>query len=216
MAEALSLWTLNRTLLERQGLLEDFRPEELGTLIEHRLAVRIGLMRGTIHLVSAADCLILRPLTQRLSERTFSGTAWSRNLAGVDVEELMAAGRALLEARPRTSTELGRLLHERWPDREPTALAWAIRCLLPLVQVPPRGVWARRKRLRPRRPRPGYAVRSRRTRPRADGDALLGRIRPGDGKQQPRLDRRARARKGGGAPAARPANLPRRPRPRAP
>src|SRR5687768_641662 len=41
--------------------LADFRPEELGRLISDRQAVRIALMRNTVHLVSARDCLVLRP-----------------------------------------------------------------------------------------------------------------------------------------------------------
>src|SRR5690242_21876599 len=44
--------------------LTDFRPERLGMLLENRNMVRIVLMRGTIHLVSAADCRFLRPLVQ--------------------------------------------------------------------------------------------------------------------------------------------------------
>ena len=42
-----------------------------------------------------------------------------------------------------TATEVGRALAERWPGTDPTALGYASGFLLPLVQVPPRGVWGR-------------------------------------------------------------------------
>ncbi len=44
--------------------LEGFRPESVSELLERREVVRVGVMRGTIHLVTADDCLLLRPLTQ--------------------------------------------------------------------------------------------------------------------------------------------------------
>src|SRR5215213_10750904 len=44
--------------------LRDFHPDGLARLILERRAVRIALMRDTVHLVSASDCLALRPLMQ--------------------------------------------------------------------------------------------------------------------------------------------------------
>jgi Winged helix DNA-binding domain len=124
--------------------LEDFRPDELGRLILERRAVRIALMRNTVHLVSARDCLALRPLMQPVLDRTLYSTRANRaHLEGVDTETLVAAGRTLLEETPRTAKKLGELLQEQWPDRDPASLARAIRHLLPLVQVPPRGLWGK-------------------------------------------------------------------------
>jgi Winged helix DNA-binding domain len=98
--------------------LDGFRPEELAAAIVDRRAVRIALMRSTIHLVTAADCLALRPVTQVVHERGLKGT-FGKRLDGVDRDALADEGRALLEERPRTFAELGRLLAERLPDRDP-------------------------------------------------------------------------------------------------
>src|ERR671913_588349 len=124
--------------------LKDFHPDELARLILERRAVRIALMRNTVHLVSARDGLALRPLMQPVFDRTLYSTRANRaHLEGIDIEILVAAGRALLEEKPRTAKELGELLQEQWPERDPTSLARAIRHLVPLVQVPPRGLWGK-------------------------------------------------------------------------
>lgn len=125
--------------------LAGFRHEELGRLVTDRDAVRATLMRGTIHLVSARDCLALRPPLQPILERhvVTNPTYGRHHLEGLDVEALKRAGRELVEERPRTVADLRELLGPRWPDRDPSALAYAIRVLLPLVYVPPRGVWGR-------------------------------------------------------------------------
>lgn len=120
--------------------LESFRHEELSDLIVNRQAVRIALMRSTIHLVTARDCLAFRPVLQPLLERALIGS-YGKRLAGVDITSLAAAGRTLVEERPRTFSELGKLLLEQWPDRDPSALANAVRNFVPLVQIPPRGIW---------------------------------------------------------------------------
>ena len=122
--------------------LEGVRPEDIADLLANRQLVRIALMRSTIHLVSAKDCMTLRPLVQPVIERSMQGN-FGKRLAGLDREALTATGRALIEAKPLTPAELGRRLAEQWPDRDPAALAQAIRAWIPLVQVPPRGLWGR-------------------------------------------------------------------------
>ena len=122
--------------------LDDFRTDDLATLITDRKAVRMTLMRATIHLVTARDALALRPIVQPALERLFhNASPFGRQLNGVDLERLLALGRTIVDEKPRSSAELRPLLHKRWPKRDPDSLAAAIGYLLPLVQVPPRGVW---------------------------------------------------------------------------
>jgi Winged helix DNA-binding domain len=122
--------------------LEGFDPHELGRLVAERQAVRSPLMRTTLHLVSARDCLTLDPLLRPVLERGFwTGSPFGRKLKGLDVDAVVAAGRDLLEERPRTNAQLRALLSERWPGYDPSSLAYAIHHLVPVVQIPPRGVW---------------------------------------------------------------------------
>jgi hypothetical protein len=75
--------------------------------------------------------------------QTLANTAWGRNITGIKTTELIAAGRSLLEEQPLTRADLGARLKEQWPDRDAASLAWAISYLVPVVQVPPRGLWGK-------------------------------------------------------------------------
>jgi winged helix DNA-binding protein len=125
--------------------LEGFRAEELAALIADRRAVRaVAMMRTTIHLLTADDWLALRPVLQIVQERGFkTGSPFGRQLVGMDIDEVVEAGRLLLDEKPRTGNAIGKLLKERWPDRDLTSLGYAVRYLLPLVQIPPRGLWGK-------------------------------------------------------------------------
>ncbi len=122
--------------------LQDFRTDDLATLITDRKAVRMSLFRATIHLVTARDALALRPVIQPALARLFqSASPFGKQLVGMDLARLLAFGRDLVDERPLTSAEIRPLLHKRWPKRDQDSLAAAIGYLLPLVHVPPRGVW---------------------------------------------------------------------------
>jgi DNA glycosylase AlkZ-like len=125
-----------------------FQPSDLEQLLSGRRAVRTTLMRTTIHLVTSGDARVLRDVMQDVCERAFRSSPFARNLQGVDIRELRAVGSALLAERPCTGAELRQLLAERWPERDPTSLAYGVRYLVPAVQVPPRGLWRRAARPR--------------------------------------------------------------------
>ncbi|GLZ37217.1 winged helix DNA-binding domain-containing protein [Actinokineospora sp. NBRC 105648] len=120
--------------------LADFDFTELSDLLRTRQVVRIALMRSTIHLVTAADCLPLRALLQPVHDRGFRGAA-GKSLAHLDHDAIAAAGADLLTTEPMTFAELGKRLAPHWPDADPARLATLVRVRVPLVQVPPRGLW---------------------------------------------------------------------------
>ena len=122
--------------------LVDFRGEQLSDLLVDRSVVRMALMRGTIHLVTARDAWGLRPLVQPVMDRVQKGQ-FGKRLAGVDLDEVVAMGRAFVDEQPRTFKALGDHLLTRWPDRDRFGLEQAVRTGVPLVQVPPRGLWGR-------------------------------------------------------------------------
>ena len=120
--------------------LAGFGHQELKDLMTERAVVRAHLMRNTVHLLTAEDFVSFRPLFQPLMDRGLAGN-FGRNLAGVDPAELQVTAAALLSREALTRVEIGRRLAVSWPGHDPASLAYAATHLLPLVQVPPRGLW---------------------------------------------------------------------------
>jgi Winged helix DNA-binding domain len=131
-APYLGLWTR----------LAGFTPEDLANLLSERAVVRAPIMRATVHAVDAADFVAFRPLFSSLMAAGLHAN-YGRNLAGVDLAALAAAAGELLAERPLTRARLAAALSARWPDADPMSLAYAVTYLVPVVQVPPRGLWGK-------------------------------------------------------------------------
>jgi hypothetical protein len=119
---------------------DGFKLEDLSALYRSREVVRIAVMRSTIHLVSSRDCIALRSVLQPVIHRLFNG-GYAKMLRGIDLDEMAAFGRKAVETKAMTFSELSQHLATRWPGRDRNALSYALRALVPLVQVPPRGIW---------------------------------------------------------------------------
>ncbi|PPS86823.1 winged helix DNA-binding domain-containing protein [Streptomyces sp. MH60] len=86
--------------------LRDFAPRALDDLLAGRRVVRTHLMRRTVHLVTAEDVLAWRSRHDAMLRGRVLGT-YRRELAGVDLDELAAAGRAVLaDGEPRSMGDL--------------------------------------------------------------------------------------------------------------
>jgi hypothetical protein len=120
--------------------LEGFDPYELGRMLTERKVVRLTLMRATVHMVTVRDARLLRPLVQRIVERNHN-SAFGRRMGDADPGELETAVRELLVDAPLTARQLGARLVERGIGDDVEAIGNAARVYVPLVQVPPRGVW---------------------------------------------------------------------------
>ena len=88
-------------------------------------------MRGTIHLVTADDCLLLRPLVQPVLDRELANHRdHAPRLVAVDLDAVKAAGREILaerplngaEFRPRSSSASPAATAPPWPM--PAAIIW--------------------------------------------------------------------------------------------
>ncbi|MFF3866145.1 winged helix DNA-binding domain-containing protein [Micromonospora sp. NPDC001898] len=129
--------------------LRAFDPTVLSDLLVRRSLVRTHLMRRTIHLVTADDALAWRARHDSMLRQRSIGT-YRREFDGTDLDELAEAGRAVMaDDQPRSMTELARALAGRWPTPSPRALGEVlIAALVPMAQLPPRGLWRTRAGVR--------------------------------------------------------------------
>lgn len=121
--------------------LNGFDPYRLGRSVTEGDVVRGQFMRGTIHMFTATDAARVHPLTANVLERVFTSTQFARDLHNVGTDQVLSAARELLGVAPRSRSELGAELAKRWPEVPAASLAQAATFLLPVLQMPPRGVW---------------------------------------------------------------------------
>ncbi|MFC9653279.1 winged helix DNA-binding domain-containing protein [Streptomyces sp. NPDC056937] len=124
--------------------LSGFKPGQLDDALTGRTVVRTHLMRRTVHLVTADDALAWRARHDAMLRQRVLGT-YRSELAGIDMDEVAAAGRAVMaDQRPRTMTELVQALEDRWPGPPRRVLGeLLVAALVPMAQLPPRGLWQR-------------------------------------------------------------------------
>ncbi|NMO04380.1 winged helix DNA-binding domain-containing protein [Gordonia sp. TBRC 11910] len=119
----------------------DYRPAELDGLLDSAEVVRMASLRSTVFLSDAEDARWIRALAQPRLDYEVE-TAHRRRLTAADPTDIAAQAAEELAGQELSVRELGARLQKRWPDEPASTLSAVARCLLPLVQVPPRGLWA--------------------------------------------------------------------------
>lgn len=122
--------------------LRAFDPAVLDGLLTDRRVVRTHLMRRTVHLVVADDAVAWRARHDTMLRQRVLAT-YRRELDGIDLNELAAAGRAVMaDGNPRSMAQLVEALCDRWPTPPPRVLGeLLVAALIPMAQLPPRGLW---------------------------------------------------------------------------
>jgi hypothetical protein len=119
--------------------LTDFTARDLLTALHERTVLRVTLLRGTLHLVHAADYPVLRvPLQPVLAE---SFMALGERAADIELDRVLPAARTAYAAGPMTFEELRARLAAAFPGLDERVLGYAVRTNLPLVMVPTEDRW---------------------------------------------------------------------------
>jgi hypothetical protein len=114
---------------------EGFRRGDLAALLLSHKVVRATLLRGTLHLCTAADFAALRPAVQPLLDAAVQIILKDR-AQGLDIPKLVAQARTVLAAEPCTFEVLRDHFARAHPKLDERAMGYAVRMALPMVQVP--------------------------------------------------------------------------------
>lgn len=120
--------------------LQNFKREDLASLIDARKVVKATFNRATLHLVTAEDYLRFRTTLQPLLASAASSIAKDRG--EFDLDKVLKAARAYLAEKPRTFADLSDMLAELLPDVDVGAMRYSVRTHIPLVQVPIATGWS--------------------------------------------------------------------------
>ncbi|MCA9877327.1 MAG: AlkZ family DNA glycosylase, partial [Thermomicrobiales bacterium] len=113
--------------------------EAIGGAIAERSLVRATLMRGTIHLFSAADYRAFRPAIQPVLDSGLR--VLGARAEGLDVERVLPAARDLLAAGPLPFNDIRDRLQAQFPEMNDRALGFTVRMSIPLVMMPSEHRW---------------------------------------------------------------------------
>lgn len=113
--------------------LEGVDREQLEALVRGGKLVRATLMRGTLHMVSAADYRRLRPAMQPLLDEMLARHAYTK---GLDLDAVEAAARKVFGSSTLGFDEVRDRLAREFPKANERGLGYAARLRLPLVAAP--------------------------------------------------------------------------------
>jgi hypothetical protein len=118
--------------------LRNFKPAMLETSLLEKRTVKAGLMRSTLHIVTASDYLRFRPALQDVLLRAFR-SFFPLESRVIDYEKLAVEAETVLTREPLAFRQLEKALREQFPGIKESSLSFGARALLPLVQLPPAG-----------------------------------------------------------------------------
>jgi len=118
-----------------------FSQNDLANLIQDRTVLKATMMRGTLHLVTAADYLRFRTTLQPMLELGAAAILKSRGPA-IDKKKVLKIARDYFNQEPRSFAEITNLFGDLMPDVDPGAVRYTIRTHLSLVQVPISAGWS--------------------------------------------------------------------------
>jgi hypothetical protein len=117
-----------------------FEETELDQAVAARDVVRATFLRGTLHLVTAADYLRFRATVAPVLEAGLK--VLGDRAAGLEPAKVVAAAEKLLAKEPLTFTEVRDALQQQFPDVNERALGFCTRMLVPLVMHPADVRWS--------------------------------------------------------------------------
>jgi len=120
--------------------LVNFSRADLASEVLARTVVRGTSMRGTIHLMTAADFLRYRGCLQPSLDAGMRAILKER-AENLDAPKLLAVGGAYFK-QPHNFEEVRGHLMSKFPDGDERAMGYAVRMGVPLVQVPSKDAWA--------------------------------------------------------------------------
>ncbi len=120
--------------------LTTFSREDLHTAVHDKRVLRVTFVRGTLHLITAADYHRVRSTIQPLLSRGMQSIVRDR-AATTDLDRVVAMAERFFGKRAANFETFREEVAAAFPDADVRALAYGARLNVPLVQVPDQSTW---------------------------------------------------------------------------